>query len=60
MWKPWVPLILLVYFIYRCLSSGVTTYRFIAVVWMALWFGLAIYNARSGGRVLRWIHSNTR
>ncbi|MEO8704366.1 MAG: hypothetical protein ABI867_30205 [Kofleriaceae bacterium] len=60
MWKPWVPFVVLLYFAWRCLANGVTTYRFIALVWMAVWFGLAIYNARSGGRVLRWIRSQSR
>jgi hypothetical protein len=58
MWQPWLPLALLGYFLYRCITSGVSAYRLIAVVWMAIWLAMTLYNWRTGGRLLRFIRSS--
>lgn len=58
LWQPWVPSLLLGYFLYRCAISGVTIYRVLAIAWIAIWLAVAIYNKRSGGRLLRFVRSD--
>ena len=58
LWQPWVPSLLLGFFIYRCATSGLTVYRAIAIVWLAIWLAIAVYDKRSGGRLLRFVRSN--
>ena len=58
LWQPWVPSLLLGYILYRCATSGLTVYRAIAIVWLAIWLAIAICDRRSGGRLLRFVRSH--
>jgi hypothetical protein len=57
-WNPLVPLCLFVYFIARSYSAGLSAFRGFALITMALWLGLAIYNRISKGKFTAWLYSD--
>ena len=57
-WNPVVPLCLLVYFIGRAWSAGLTPFRGFALLTMVVWLGLAVYDRAAGGRFTRWLYAD--
>jgi len=55
-WWPPVPLALLAYMLVRCVVGGPTLFRIAGVMILGAWAALAIYDRRSGGRLLRWMY----
>jgi hypothetical protein len=55
-WWPPVPLALFAYFVLRCVTAGSSLLRIAGLVITALWAMMALYDWKSGGKLLRWLY----
>ncbi len=55
-WWPPVSLALFAYFLFRCITGGSSLLRVAGLVVTALWSAMALYDWKSGGKVLRWLY----
>ncbi|MBL0217218.1 MAG: hypothetical protein IPQ07_25495 [Myxococcales bacterium] len=55
-WWPPLAIACFVYFVFRCMTSGVSPFRLAGLALTALWASIALYDWKSGGKVMRWMY----
>jgi|GEM_PF-4421494 len=57
-WSPLVVALPLGFFVYRSATAGFTPMRTIGLCVGALWFGMAVFDWRTRGRLTDWIYGD--
>ncbi len=55
-WWPPVSIACFVFFVFRWATEGASLLRIVGLVITAMWAGMALYDWKSGGKLLRWLY----
>ncbi len=55
-WWPPIPLACFAFFVLRCVTAGASVLRIVGLLITAVWAGMALYDWKSGGKLLLWLY----